>query len=178
MVDWERLRGDASSLQALTAANPRHLALVERAPDLRRFVVRTALDAPVVAGDGYRIAPEHDMVIEIPDNYLATNGAGQFVKSRIKRHGERLFHPNCWPNDGCLCYDSQFYPEKSLADQFMTVINLMQLRAINHDSPADWDADYFYLHHRDEVRARIRPVMLVLPRGGVRLRPRSLPRVS
>lgn len=178
MVSWERLHADACALQALAAANPQHLTLAERAPDLRRFVVRTQLDAPVVAGDGYRIAREHDMVIEVPDNYLASNGAGQFVKTRIKRNGERLFHPNTWPGDGYICFDSQFFPEKTLADQFLSVVNIMQLRAINRDSPADWEADYFYLHHGNEVRAQIRPVVLVLPRGGVRLRSRSLPRIA
>jgi hypothetical protein len=178
MPSWDRLRADACALQALAAVNPSRLTLLASAPDLRHFVVRAKLDAPVVAGDGYRIAREHDMIIEIPDNYLASNGAGQFVKSRVKRSGERLYHPNVWPSDGYLCFDSQFHPAKTLADQFLTVINMMQLRALNHDSPADWDADYFYLHHGDEVRAQIRPVLLVLPRGGVRVRSRPLLRIA
>jgi hypothetical protein len=178
MVSWERLRADALSLQTLAALNSRHLTVLERAPDLRRFAVEARIDAPIAAGEGFQMAPVHELVVEIPDDYLGSDGSGRFVKSRIKRTGERLFHPNVWPSDGYICFDDQFFPEKSLADQFVSVVELMQLRAVNHGSPANWDADYYYLQHKDSMRAQIRPVHLMLPKGGVRLRPRELPRVS
>ncbi len=173
----ERLRADAASLTAFAALNTQHLAVKQRAPDLRNFVVEAHVDAPVADGDGYRIVPDHRLSIEVPDNYLSRDASGLFVKSRIRREGERLFHPNVWPTDGYVCFDSQFHPAKSLAEQLHSVLEIMQCRAVNHDSPANWDADYFFLKNAAQVQAGIRPVLFRLPAGGVRLQVRRIPRL-
>jgi hypothetical protein len=173
----ERLQADAASLTAFAALNSQHLAVKHRAPDLRSFVVEAHMDAPVAEGDGYRVVPEHRLSIEVPDNYLSRDASGLFVKSRIRREGARLFHPNVWPSDGYCCYDSQFHPAKSLAEQLHSVLEIMQCRAVNHDSPANWDADYYFLKNAPQVQAGIRPVRFRLPAGCVRLQVRPLPRL-
>jgi hypothetical protein len=173
----ERLRADALSLQTLAGLNPNYVAVSYRAPDLRRFVVDINVDAPVAEESGFRIQPQHRLVVEIPDGYLSRDANGLFIKSRIKRDGDRLYHPNCFPTDGYLCFDSQFHPAKSLADQVGTVIDMMQCRAVNHDSPADWEADYYFLKNAEAVRSQIRPVRILMPRGGVRVAIRTTPRL-
>lgn len=171
----ERLRADALALQTLVNLNPDKLRLSHRAPDLRRFDVELQADAPVAQSSGFRIEPLHHLIVEIPDNYLTRDANGLFIKSRIKREGQRLYHPNCWPSDGYLCFDDQFHPAKTLADQVVTVIEMMQCRAVNHDSPADWEADYYFLKNGEAIRDQIRPVCIRLPLGGVRVATRSMP---
>lgn len=173
----ERLRADALSLQTLAGLNPGHIELPYRAPDLRRFLVDVTADAPVAAEPGFRVERRHRLVVEIPDGYLGRDANGLFIKSRIKRDGARLYHPNCFPGDGYLCFDDQFHPAKSLADQVVTVLEMMQCRAVNHDSPADWEADYYYLKNAAAVRAQIRAVRIMMPRGGMRVAVRSTPRL-
>lgn len=173
----ERLRSDALSLQTLAGLNPDHVAVSYRAPDLRRFMLDVTADAPVAAESGFRVEARHRLVVEIPDGYLSRDANGLFIKSRIKRDGARLYHPNCFPTDGYLCFDDQFHPAKSLADQVATVIEMMQCRAVNHDSPADWEADYYFLKNAEAVRSQIRPVRILMPRGGVRVAVRSVPRL-
>jgi hypothetical protein len=173
----ERLRADALSLQTLASLNPDHLVVSHRAPDLRRFMIDVTVDAPVAAESGYRVEPRHRLVVEIPDGYLSRDANGLFIKSRIKRDGARLYHPNCFPSDGYLCFDDQFHPAKSLADQVATVVEMMQCRAVNHDSPADWDADYYFLKNAEAVRSQIRPVRIFMPRRGLRMSVRSTPRL-
>jgi hypothetical protein len=173
----ERLRADALSLQTLAGLNPDHVAVSYRAPDLRRFTLEVAADAPVAVESGFRVEPRHTLVVEIPDGYLSRDANGLFIKSRIKRDGARLYHPNCFPNDGYLCFDDQFHPAKSLADQVATVIEMMQCRAVNHDSPADWEADYYFLKNAEAVRSQLRPVQIRMPRGGLRMAVRSTPRL-
>ncbi len=173
----ERLQADAASLTAFATLNPQHLEVKQRGPDLRNFVVEARVDAPIADGEGYRIVPEHRLSIEVPDNYLSRDASGLFVKSRIRREGERLFHPNVWPTDGYCCYDSQFHPAKSLAEQLHSVLEMMQCRAVNHDSPANWDADFYFLKNAAKMRVGIRPVRFRLPAGGVRLHVRPVPRL-
>ena len=178
MVLEQRRRADRYALEAFTALNAPHLRTIYKAPDDRRFVGHARFDAPVVTGDGYRIAPEHRLLIEIPDNYLARDANGKYVKSRIRREQERVFHPNVWPADGYFCYDDQFVPAKSLAEQLWAVTQIMQGRLINHGSPADHEADYFYLRHGSQILSQISPVQLRLPRGLPRASAVSLPRVA
>ncbi|OFV83274.1 MAG: hypothetical protein A2W26_04750 [Acidobacteria bacterium RBG_16_64_8] len=174
----ERLKADDLSLQTLVAANPDHLQLAYRAPDLRRFSVDARMDAPVATGSGYRIMRDHTLVIEIPDGYLSRDAGGLFTKSKIKRQGQRVFHPNVWPVDGAFCFDSQFHPAKSLAEQVWTAFELMQGRKVNHESPADWEADYLYLNKGEELLREITAVRLLLPRGGVRISTLTLPMLT
>ena len=117
MVLEQRLRADGYSLESLAALNARHLSLIYRSDDWRRYHLDARFDAPVVAPGGYRIASEHRLIIEIPDNYLCRDAGGRFVKARIRRDCERIFHPNVFPSDGFICFDDQFCPAKSLADQ-------------------------------------------------------------
>ena len=173
----ERLQADYLSLRTFASINPNHLELIHRAPDLRRFAVRAQLPAPIASGGGFRIAGDHTLVIEIPDNYLHRDANGLYVKSRIRRQGEPVYHPNVWPADGYFCYDDQFHPAKSLAGQLWAATELMQCRAVNHESPANWEADFYYLKNGDAVRGRINPVPLRLQRGGVRVASVSCPRL-
>lgn len=173
----ERLKADYASLEALVNLNPKYLTLVDHAPDLRRFTLSARFDAPIAKEEGYVIADQHSLSVEIPDNYLRRDAAGLFVKSRIRREGERVFHPNCWPSDGYLCYDSQFHPGKSLAEQVWTACRLMQCQLVNHGSPADWEADFHFLQAGDQIRAKIRPVELLLPRPTPRIAAPALPSV-
>jgi ubiquitin-protein ligase len=178
MVSEERLRADALTLQTLVSLNSGHLSLVERSADFRRFVLRARLDAPVSTKDGYRIDREHTVLIEIPDGYLGRGPGGLFTKSRIKRQGEPVYHPNVWPSDGYFCFDDQFHPAKSLAEQTATAFDMMQCKAVNHDSPANWEADYYFLHNEERVRSQIRQVEIRRPRGLTRLMSRSMPRIA
>ena len=173
----ERLQTDYLSLQTFASINSNHLELTYRAPDLRRFSVRARLQAPIASGDGFVIAGDHTLVIEIPDNYLHRDANGLFVKSRIRREGERVYHPNVWPSDGYFCYDDQFHPAKSLAEQLWSATELMQCRAVNHESPANWEADFFYLKNTDTIRELVDSVPLRLQRGGVRVAAISSPRL-
>jgi len=174
----QRLLADSLALESFAELNSPHVTIAHRAPDHRRFAVDAKFDAPVVSGEGYRIAPEHRLLVEIPDNYLARDARGMCVKSRIRRDGERVFHPNVWPNEGFFCYDDRFHPSKSLAEQVYTAMRLMTGRLINHDSPADWRADYVWLHQEDQILAQISPVELRLPRGLPRAGAVSLPKVA
>lgn len=177
MVAQQRLEADCRSLQTFAYLNPDHVRVVSQTPDLRHYRVRVAVDAPVAKDGGYEILPAHYLGVEIPDNYLARDHKGAFVKSRIRRDGRPVFHPNSWEADGALCYDSQFSPGKSLAEQVHTAISLMQCRLINPGSPASWDFDFAYKQFGDEIRSRIRQVALRLPRFDLRVTPRELPRL-
>lgn len=177
MVSPERLEADCQSLQAFAALNPLHVNVANISPDLRQYRVHLNVDAPVAKDAGYEIAAEHDLVVEIPDAYLTRDAQG-FVKSRIRREGKPVFHPNSWASDGALCFDSSFVPAKSLAEQVHTAISLMQCRLLNHASPADWDADWAYRQHGDEIKAQVRQVALRLPRFDIRVAARTLPTVT
>jgi hypothetical protein len=178
MLSRERLEADARSLRALAALNPGCIKVVASSPDLRHYEVDVHLDAPVATTKGYAIVPQHRVTVEIPDNYLTRDGNGLFIKSRIRRQGERIYHPNVWPSDGYFCFDDQFYPAKTIADQFASALELMQCRAVNHDSPADWEADYFFLQNAPAIRAQLRQVPIRLPTASLRLGERALPRLS
>ncbi len=178
MVSEDRLRADALALQTLVNLNSAHLALVERSCDLRRFVLHARIDAPVSTPAGYRIAGEHAVIVEIPDGYLGRGPGGFFTKSRIRRKGEFIYHPNVWASDGCFCFDDHFHPAKSLADQVVAAIDLMQCKQINHDSPANWEADYYFLQHENDVRRQICPIEIRRPRGTTRVMSRSVPRIA
>lgn len=172
----ERLRADHLSLVNFAAANPAYLEVASRSPDLRRFEVDAHLDAPVAAGDAFRIERDHRLIIEIPDNYLSRDGAGGFVKSRIRRRGDRIFHPNVW-GDGAFCFDSAFHPSKGLDQQLLSALELMQCQVVNHGSVAHWESDLAFVKKGGEIIAQITPARFTLPRGGVRLRVIAPPRL-
>jgi hypothetical protein len=177
MVMLERLQADSRALQAFAWLNPGHVQVISQAPDLRHYRVRLNLDAPVASRSGYEVLAEHDVLVDIPDNYLARDHSGSFVKSRIRREGKPVFHPNSWQHDGALCYDATFTPGKSLAEQLHDAISLMQCRLINHDSPASWDVDWAFRQHGGDIKARVHQVALRLPRSDLRSNVRELPRV-
>src|ERR1700674_169659 len=117
MATRERLDADRRSLQSFAWLNPDHVKIASETPDFRHYRLRLNIDAPVAINGSYEIQHTHDMLVDLPDNYLARDHNGAFVKSRIRRDGPPIFHPNSWASDSALCFDGQFTPSKSLAEQ-------------------------------------------------------------
>ena len=102
----------------------------------------------------YTECSRHVFHIELPPGYPMT--------APIVKFDNPIFHPN-WYLDGRVCYGDHWSSSDRLRDFIVDIVQMMMFKIVMPDSPANSDANMWYLRNESHIRDKIPNVQFPPP---------------
>lgn len=152
---YTRLRNDLKSIEILRNQAKGMLDFIVK-PSLQDYAIVIKNIESLVGTTPYNYikATEHEFNIKIPPGYPNRHHPNVFFKKTI-------FHPNWW-DDGRLCY-GEWESNTTLSEFVIDIVRMMQFDIVNTKSPANHEANSWYIQNKNIIDNMIKKVQFPPP---------------